>query len=154
MTIIRAPRTERDSTTIDNDVLQDPRLSLRALGLLARILSRPDSWRVETAELAQDCKEGRDAVRVALRELETAGYAERLRVQGDGGLWSTDVIVYDRPKAVSAGGTDDGFSGIGENAQVIDISAGRTDDGFSGVGDGVMTKPQVAPTTDYQALST
>lgn len=100
MSIVRAPRPKEGYLTIRNEVLRDSRLSYRARGLLLAILSRPDNWRTESDALAAGGKEGRDAIRSALTELEGAGYLKRERQQDEKtGRWSTSVMVYDTPEA-------------------------------------------------------
>jgi hypothetical protein len=96
---------------IQRDVLQDKRLSFRARGILAYLLSLPDGWRTSAAQLSKElkaaesadakAKEGREAVERALRELVTVGYLGRERVQGAGGTWSTVWIYGDDPAVVA-----------------------------------------------------
>jgi len=97
---------------IQRDVLQDQRLSFRARGILAYLLSLPDGWKTSAAQLSKQlkehpesadskAKEGREAVERALRELVTVGYLGRERVQGEGGTWSTVWIFGDDPAAVA-----------------------------------------------------
>lgn len=112
--IIRAPRPDRGFTILDNTVLRDARLSYRARGLLAEILSRPDDWRTDATTLARNAREGREAIRSAMRELEQFGYLVRKKIQDDKGHWRTDTYVFDSPQPVAADDhTDDGFSGVG-----------------------------------------
>jgi hypothetical protein len=101
MSIIRAPRSESNFTTIRNDVIRDERLSYRASGVLIDILSRPDNWRTSAEQLARARRqEGRDAVRVALKELQAAGYLVHTKVRDRAtGRLSTVSYVFDEPKA-------------------------------------------------------
>jgi hypothetical protein len=100
MSIIRAPRPTCGYLTVRNEVLRDSRLSYRARGLLLSILSRPDNWRTDSEFLASEGKEGRDAVRTALAELEDAGYLLREKRQDEKtGKWATAVMVFDSPEA-------------------------------------------------------
>ena len=97
MTIIRAERPSSKFAIIRNEVLQDERLSFRARGVLASILSRPDNWRCSAWDLATEGREGRRAILTALTELEDHGYLVRVKKQDEGGKWSTATYVYDMP---------------------------------------------------------
>ena len=97
MTIIRAERPNARFAIIRNEVLQDERLSFRARGVLASILSRPDNWRCSAWDLATEGREGRRAILTALTELEDYGYLQRVKKQDESGKWSTCTYVYDMP---------------------------------------------------------
>lgn len=90
---------------IANAAVRDDRLSWRARGLLAHLLSYPDGWKtnidtlVAIAENAGGNAEGRDAMRAAMQELEDAGYVTRTRYR-DRGRWAVDTEVIDRRSAV------------------------------------------------------
>ena len=66
-------------------ILRDTNLSLKTKGLFAIILSLPEGWDYSVAGLATVAGCGRDAIRGALKEMETAGYLTRLRAHGVGG---------------------------------------------------------------------
>lgn len=94
--IERAPR-RRQYENIPLPLIRDARLSYRALGVLTRLLSNADSFRMNSADLARERKEGRDAVRAALSELEDAGYIVRERRQNTRGQWLTVMVVSEEP---------------------------------------------------------
>lgn len=96
--IVRAPRATANYTVLPNRVLRDNRLSWKARGLLAYLLSMPDNWRTNSAQLAGVGRDGREAVRTGLAELEAAGYLARRRNQDSAGHWSTVTYVYDTPQ--------------------------------------------------------
>lgn len=64
----------RGYTVMANYHLRDKTLSLKAVGLLSKMLSFNDGWQFSTKGLSAICKEGPDAVLAALRELEDHGY--------------------------------------------------------------------------------
>jgi len=96
--IVRSPRPESHFTIIANDILRNHRLTLRARGLLALLLSYPDNWKTSSTNLAKVCPEGRDAIRNALTELEENGYLKRQKRQDEAGRWITEAYVYDTPQ--------------------------------------------------------
>lgn len=63
-------------TQINNDMLRDRSLSLKAKGLLAMILTHSDEWVVTKSWLEGICLEGKDSIQAALDELREAGYAQ------------------------------------------------------------------------------
>lgn len=62
---------------LNKAALWDKDLSLEAVGLWARLLSRPDDWEVSVAELSVSCKCNPKKVYKLLDELVSAGYAFR-----------------------------------------------------------------------------
>lgn len=101
---IRRQRSPDRFTVVDNALIESRVLPYRALGVIAYLLSRPDGWETDSDDLARgaddvtDQREGRDAVRTALRQLEAAGYLSRQRVQDKTtGRWSIVTAVNDRP---------------------------------------------------------
>lgn len=93
-------RTEKNShyTTICNDALNDPNLTLKAKGLWAFIMSKPDEWAINYRGLSKQLKEGQGAILAALKELETTGYLVRGQIRNtDGTFTQTDATLYERP---------------------------------------------------------
>lgn len=100
MTIIRTPRPAQNFSILNNHTLRDHRLSFRARGVLAYLLSMPDNWKSSADRIANVGVEGRDAIRSALSELEEWGYLRREKTQCERGRWSTVLHVYDYPRRV------------------------------------------------------
>jgi hypothetical protein len=110
MRIVRN-RSHENFTVVANEVVNDHRLSFRALGLLVELLSKPDNWRTSASDLSRERKEGRDAVRAALGEIEAAGYLMRVKRQNSAGQWSTQWELFDRPQNPHHGPPGNGETG-------------------------------------------
>lgn len=97
-TIIRTSKRENPYVMIDKYGLNDERLSWKAKGLLAYLLSKPDDWQVYESDLIKRAADGRDSVRTGLRELEKYGYLSRRQIRGENGSFGhMEYIVYERP---------------------------------------------------------
>lgn len=79
-TIIRAPRRDR-FVIIEQQAIEDERLSWAARGLLGYLLSRPDDWKVLVNDLRKRGDLGRDGIYKLLKELRTIGYARYVRLR-------------------------------------------------------------------------
>ena len=84
MAVSRVEKT-KDFTIMSNHHLRNPKLSLKAKGLLSLMLSLPEDWDYTTKGLAQICKEGVDSIGTALKELERYGYLTRRRLRCENG---------------------------------------------------------------------
>ena len=73
MSVIRINKTD-NYTVMSNHHLRNTELSLKAIGLLSKILSLPDEWEYSVAGLISICKESKSAVESALQELKDTGY--------------------------------------------------------------------------------
>lgn len=109
MTIIRGPQPRENFQILPNATARDKRLSFRARGLLAFMLSYPENWNFNRDWIAaQTDGEGVTAVRTALQELEKAGYLYRRRVQVNGRFEWVQKI-YRTPQGGLADQTTGGF---------------------------------------------
>ena len=89
----------KNYTVMSNYHLRDMRLSLKAKGLLSVILSLPENWDYSVHGLSYICKEGVDAIRQAIWELERAGYIFRSRVRNaKGQLKNAEYVIYEEPQ--------------------------------------------------------
>ena len=96
-TIIRAPRRHR-FVILDQQAVEDIRLSWAARGLLAYLLSRPDDWRVLINDLRNRGDLGRDGIYKLLRELRDTGYVRFQRSRdGRGRIRGGTYLVQEIP---------------------------------------------------------
>lgn len=150
MSTIRRRRPRHEFTQIPNAALRDYRLSWRARGLLAELLSYPPGYEITVDELVKRARrqggrvEGRDAMRAAVRELKAVGYITSTKRQDERGRWITEVEVGDDPAYELPNPT------LPEDAPPPPerVSPGRTDDGFPGVGAPGVGGPGVTRNTE------
>ncbi len=85
MPLIRGHHSFDDQfAQIPNSWLRDSRLSLKAIGLLAQIMTHVPGWNMSINSLAQRNNVGRDQIRTAIQELEEFGYLTREQSREDG----------------------------------------------------------------------
>ena len=64
----------KNYTVMSNYHLKSKNLSLKAIGLLSKVLSLPDDWDYSISGLTSLCKESTSAIKAALDELKEWGY--------------------------------------------------------------------------------
>ena len=98
MPLIRGHHSFDDSyAQIPNAWLRDSRLTLKAIGLLAQIMSHRPGWNMSIRNLAANNRVGRDQIAAALKELETCGYLIRTQERGDNNKWGEAVYTTSDP---------------------------------------------------------
>lgn len=97
--IIRTQKN-KDYTVMRNTALNDENLSLKAVGLWAWLMSKPDNWEISVNGVYSQRKEGRDAIRSAMQELAETGYLLRgdQERQEDGTFSANEAILYETPR--------------------------------------------------------
>jgi len=80
--------------------VEDVRLSWKAKGLLAYLMSKPSDWEIWTRDLVKRSTDGRTAVLSGLNELIQFGYATREQIKKDDGTFGpVELIVYEVPQS-------------------------------------------------------
>ena len=99
MPLIRGHHSFDDKfTQIPNEWLRDTRLSLKAIGLLAQIMSHSVGWNMSIRSLAKANGVGTDTVKSAVLELEEFGYltrSEKQKQNEDGTFADYDWVTTD-----------------------------------------------------------
>jgi hypothetical protein len=91
-------RRTRFFVSVDRDTVRNDEMSYRALGLLTYLLDLPEGWDVKSEVLAQGGgREGREAVRTALRELAQHGHYRIERRQARDGRFSMGTAISEDP---------------------------------------------------------
>ena len=84
---------------MSNHHLKNRKLSLKAVGIMSKILSLPDDWDYTLRGLSKLTSDGIDSVRAAIRELEAAGYIVRSQSRdAHGRLSKNEYTVYEIPQ--------------------------------------------------------
>ena len=115
MSVIRKAQGQ-EFTVLPNPTIRDPHLSLDALGLLVKLISRPPNWEVRPYQLQQECSIGRDKLRRLLAELENTGYLVRIKSRRSDGTWDWVSEVYQEAQT-----TTNGNSGHGATMDVFSV---------------------------------
>jgi len=109
---IRRRKKVREFTQIDNAAILNKAMSLKAKGLLAVMMSRPEDWDFYMDWLELQSRDGKEAHQSAMKELEDLGYVVREKSRGGRGRITWDYIVDDeihgKPAATIEGKTRHG----------------------------------------------
>lgn len=92
-------RQKNGYSVISNEALRDNRLSARAKGLYAYIMTLPDDWQIYKEELFKHFTEGRDSLNKAMNELKKIGYMEVVRGHENGRI-CYEYIIKDQPTEI------------------------------------------------------
>ncbi len=82
---------------IDRRPIENPKLSWKAKGLLAYLLSRPDNWIVRFRDLVNRSPDGAHTVRAAMKELRAAGHVKVLAEREKGRVLQWTYTIHESP---------------------------------------------------------
>ena len=106
-------------TTMRNYHLRDTSISLKACGLLSKMLSLPPDWNFTIEGLASLTRDGRDSVNAAIKELKEHGYISTSPKYGtDGRFCGVRYDIYESPHPENP----DTVSPDTENPQVLNTN--------------------------------
>lgn len=98
MGIVRVEKNKNYSV-VNNTGLRDERLSWKAKGILAYILTLPDDWVFYREELATHAKDGLDSLRSGMKELKEYGYLQRLPIRNNNNkIVSWETVIHEVPQ--------------------------------------------------------
>lgn len=127
--IVRTPERDR-FVMIAKQSMEDSRLSWKARGLLAYLLTKPDNWNVMVCQLVKEAPDGRDAVYSGLAELERFGYITRTMTRSlDGSFDGVETQVHEIPiESDNPTSTENGLSVSGQSTTKEERSLKKTED--------------------------
>ena len=94
--IIRVKKETR-FVVLDKTFLDDNSLSWKAKGIMAYMLSKPDDWTFYLDELMRHSTDGKASFRSGFKELQDAGYVQRVKHRKEDGTFRWETIVYEQP---------------------------------------------------------
>lgn len=99
--VIRVKKQPKNFVLLDKTFLEDGRLSFKAKGILAYLLSKPDDWKVIVGNLVNYAADGKAAVYAGLKELKECGYYEKVAVRNEAGtrIVRWESTVYEVPRS-------------------------------------------------------
>lgn len=97
--VIRVQKRPNNFVMIDKSFLEDTRLSYKAKGILAYLLSKPDNWKVIVGNLINYFTDGKASVYAGLKELKECGYYEKNPIRNEQGtrIIRWESTVYEIP---------------------------------------------------------
>lgn len=121
---IRRDKDDGYWTGISNLIIKDKRLSNSAIGLMTKILSNKDTWKISLKWLIKESRDGETAIRRQLTELEQCGYIRKTHLRnkdGTYGAWQYIVSEYgdllnNVSKDIVKSSTYCGKSNVGESS--------------------------------------
>lgn len=96
MAIYRAKR-QTNFTMLSNVGLKDKRLSFKAKGILAYMLSLPDDWVFYETEIIKHATDGKQSLRSGLKELQETGYLVKHQSREKGKFSNVEWVISDEP---------------------------------------------------------
>ncbi len=87
-------------TQVPNYIIEDDdRLSWKAKGIYLYLVSRPDKWDYYIQDIINRSKDGKDAVKSGIKELEKYGYLKRKKVKNEKGQFGKyDYLLKAKPE--------------------------------------------------------
>lgn len=100
--VIRVRKRPNNFVMLDKTFLEDDRLSFKAKGILAYLLSKPDNWKVIVRNLVKYSKDGKSAVYAGLKELKECGYYVKTPIRSEDGrrISRWESTVYEMPDSL------------------------------------------------------
>ena len=83
---------------LNRSAVNDDRLSYKAVGIHAYLMSKPDSWEANEVDICKRHSDGKSAVRSGVQELLKYGYMTRVQVRKDKKIVGWRLDTYETPE--------------------------------------------------------
>jgi uncharacterized phage protein (TIGR02220 family) len=92
-------------TVTPNEILNHPKMSLKAKGIWGFLNSKPQNWKFSVARIAKQNKDGDDGITSGLKELEKNRYLKRVAKKDETGQWNGyEYHLFDQPYPITVSG--------------------------------------------------
>lgn len=100
MAIYRVEKN-KNYVVLNRTALNDERLSWKAKGIIAYMLSMPDDWKFYIEEIASHAKDGVDSLRSGIKELSKYGYVKRFPIRDEKTqkIIEWETVIYESPQS-------------------------------------------------------
>jgi uncharacterized phage protein (TIGR02220 family) len=100
MAIYRVEKN-KNYVVLNRTALNDERLSWKAKGIIAYMLSMPDNWKFYIEEIASHAKDGVDSLRSGIKELSKYGYVKRFPIRDEKTqkIIEWETVIYESPQS-------------------------------------------------------
>ena len=152
MGIFIGRRPEAAFTRVPNEWARDPKLSMKAKGLLTYLLSHEDGYRLTIEQVIAETADGKAAIYAAIKELMERSYLRREQERKPGGkVAEVHYYVADCPAQTASWFPASRKSESGDDQGRHDKAAGQTAfrfsaSGFSASGESTTKKTRVKKT--------
>jgi hypothetical protein len=146
MSIRRKKNKTGNFTILSNEIFRDPRITMKAKGLYAYLMTLPDDWKIYKSELHKAFADGKDATRSAFDELIQFGYIVSESSNSQQGRVQWTHTVYEA--SVHVGFSDMGKSDIGKPDTTNDLLLLRTEEDTK---DSCASVPETRYTDSFEA---
>jgi hypothetical protein len=97
-TIFRTTKDRNNPYVMINKIgLEDTRLSWKARGILAYLLSKPDNWQIKLEHLEKQAPDGKTSLRSGIDELKKHGYLIRVAIRENKKIKAWEFWVNETP---------------------------------------------------------
>lgn len=83
---------------MNRTALNDNRLTWKAKGIIAYMLSMPDDWKFYISELITHAQDGEKSFRSGLDELKKCGYVRRFPIYEENKISHWETVIYESPQ--------------------------------------------------------
>jgi len=108
MSIMRKKKKKTGFTVIDNQIINDDRISFKAKGIFLYLWSKVDieDWDFNIINISNVSTDGKDSVRSGINELEKYAYIERISARKGGQFNGHDYLIDDAPEIDRVGNSN------------------------------------------------